>query len=277
MGLGQVENAAQALTQPKYKVALVELLYQLADDELVLGHRDSEWLGLAPHVEEDVAFASVAQDEVGHATLMYRLLEELGEGKADDLAFLRTAAARSNSVLVERPNGEGTYLQNPQFEWGYTIARHYCYDLFDQVRLEALTHSSYTPLAQAAAKLRREERYHLLHHETWLQRLAGGSDQARDRLIAGLEAVWPDLGDLFSLGAHENLLLEQLLITQDSAQLRSGWLELVQPKLQALNLPWPGMPPAGEPGGRDGQHSAALSTLLETMGEVYRTAPGASW
>ena len=92
---------------------MIALLYQLADDELVVGHRDSEWLGLAPHIEEDVAFSSIAQDEVGHATLYYRLLEELGEGRADDLAFLRPAAQRRNAVLLERPTGRGPTWPSP--------------------------------------------------------------------------------------------------------------------------------------------------------------------
>ncbi|HWI63913.1 MAG TPA: 1,2-phenylacetyl-CoA epoxidase subunit PaaC, partial [Symbiobacteriaceae bacterium] len=176
---------------------LAQLLFQLADDELVIGHRDSEWLGLAPHIEEDIAFGSIAQDEVGHATAFYRLLEELGAGRADDLAFLRPAAERRNAVLLERPNGEGTYLHDPQFDWGYTVARRLAYDLYDAIRLEALAGSEYRPLAQLAGKIRREERYHLLHHMTWFRRLAEGTPESRRRLVAGIERTWADVGGLF--------------------------------------------------------------------------------
>jgi ring-1,2-phenylacetyl-CoA epoxidase subunit PaaC len=255
---------------------LIELLYQLADDELVVGHRDSEWLGLAPHIEEDIAFASIAQDEVGHATTFFRLLEELGQGKADDLAFLRPAAQRRNAVLLERPNGQGTYLQNPQFDWGYAIARRLAYDLLDAVRLDVLTRSSYQPLAQVAAKVRREEKYHLLHHITWFRRLAQGGDEARRHLEAGITKTWEDVGGLFTLGAVPTCALFPATTTD----LLDRWTAELKPMFAAEGLAWPSQmlmrPPLGLDG-RRGQHTPELDDLLATMGEVYRSAPGASW
>lgn len=255
---------------------LVELLYQLADDELVMGHRDSEWLGLAPHIEEDIAFASIAQDEVGHATMFYRLLEELGEGKADDLAFLRPPSARRNALLVERPNGEGTYLENPQFEWAYAIVRHLAYDLYDAVRLEAASRSSYQPLALLAAKIRREERYHLLHHATWFKRLADGGDLSRRKLEEAVGQVFADVGTLFAMG---HLATGEIFpaTTQD---LLDRWTAEFRPFFEQSGLTWPNLmlmrPPLGMDG-RRGQHTPELDNLLETMGEVYRSAPGAAW
>lgn len=56
----------------KVKPALTSLLYQLADDDFILAYRGSEWLGLAPHIEEDVAFSSISQDTMGHAAMFYR-------------------------------------------------------------------------------------------------------------------------------------------------------------------------------------------------------------
>jgi ring-1,2-phenylacetyl-CoA epoxidase subunit PaaC len=261
---------------PKDRVALIDLLYQLADDDLVIGHRDSEWMGLAPHIEEDIAFASIAQDEVGHATIFYRLLEELGEGKADDLAFLRPVGARRNAVLLERPNGTGTYLENPQFDWGYTIARRLAYDLFDAVRLDIAARSSYVPLAQVAAKIRREEKYHLLHHATWFRRLAQGTDESRQRLQEGIARTWEDVGGLFTLGAVPSGPLFPAT-TQD---LLDRWSTEFKVQFEAVGLPWPRPPLIRPPlglDGRRGQHTPELESLLETMGEVYRTAPGAAW
>lgn len=256
--------------------SVTALLYQLADDELVVGHRDSEWLGLAPHIEEDVAFSSIAQDEVGHATLFFRLLEELGEGRADDLAFLRPAGQRRNAVLLERPNGPGTYLEEPRFDWAYTVVRRLAYDLFDAIRLEVLAVSSYAPLAHAAAKIRREERYHLLHHTTWFRRLATGTAESRRRLEAAVAAVWPDLGGLFARGE----VAPGPHFPASPAELADRWAEQMAPLFAEVGLAWPGRPePVAAPGsdGRLGQHTADLEGLLATMGEVYRTAPGAEW
>ncbi len=256
--------------------SVIALLYQLADDELVIGHRDSEWLGLAPHIEEDVAFSSIAQDEVGHAALFFRLLEELGQGRADDLAFLRPAGRRRNAVLLERPNGPGTYLDEPRFDWAYTVVRRLAYDLFDAIRLEVLCSSSYAPLAQAAAKVRREERYHLLHHTTWFRRLATGTDESRRRLEAAVAAVWPDVGGLFTPG--QVAPGPHFPVRPD--ELAGRWAERMAPLFAEVGLTWPGRPEsAAAPGadGRLGQHTPDLEGLLSTMGEVYRTAPGAAW
>ncbi|GAB6932749.1 1,2-phenylacetyl-CoA epoxidase subunit PaaC [Calditerricola satsumensis] len=262
-----VQHAAEALERPTYKAALVDLLYQLADDELFLGHRDSEWLGLAPDIEEDVAFSSIAQDEVGHAAYFYQLLSELGEGDADDLAYGRAAAERRNARLVERPNGD----------WAYTIVRHLVYDVFEGVRLEALASSSYAPLAHGAVKIRREERYHLLHMETWFTRLGQAGGEAKERLEKAVAAIWPEIGDLFSLGAHADVLVAEGILPVTRAEMVSRWEARLKPLFEAAQLAWPGTPPLPAQDGRLGQHSPDLDALLDTMAEVYRLEPAARW
>src|SRR5204863_493549 len=97
------------------------LLLALADDELVLGHRHAEWTGWAPHIEEDLAFSSIAQDEMAHARLLYELAGGLTGRDVDALALGRSANEYRNAVLCERPNGD----------WGFTIARQYLYDTAD--------------------------------------------------------------------------------------------------------------------------------------------------
>ena len=115
------------------------LIMALADDELILGHRHSEWTGWAPHLEEDLAFSSIAQDEMAHARLLYRLAREAGltDRDEDALALGRQPSEYTNAVLCERPNGE----------WAYTLARQYLYDTADAVRLDSLASSSWQELA----------------------------------------------------------------------------------------------------------------------------------
>src|SRR5919197_3590798 len=138
------------------------LLLALADDELVIGHRHSEWTGWAPHIEEDLAFSSIAQDEMAHARLLYGLASESMDRTEDDLALGRGPGEYRNAVLCERPNGD----------WGYTIARQYLYDTADAVRLEALAASSWKELAELIGVIRLEEKYHLDHAWAWFRRLA---------------------------------------------------------------------------------------------------------
>ena len=149
-----------------------ELLLELADDELVVGWRDSEWTGIAPTLEEDVAFSSIAQNEIGHARAAYELLSE----DPDALAFDRAPEEYRCAPLVELR----------LLEWAPTIARRWLYEAADTVRIEALMGSSDPEVAGLAAKIDREEAYHRMHAELWEERLR---DEPRFR--AAVEELWP--------------------------------------------------------------------------------------
>jgi len=156
--------------------ARAQLLLGIADDELILGWRDSEWTGFAPFLEEDVAFSSIAQNEIGHARALYELAaRDLGT-TADELAFDRKPEEYRCAQLVE--------LRLPG--WEHTIARHYLYEMADAERLERLMASDDDELAGLAAKIDREEVYHRMHAEMWFDRLSG-----EPRFQAALEELRP--------------------------------------------------------------------------------------
>ena len=150
------------------KEALAHKLLAMADDELVVGHRNSEWTGHAPILEEDIAFTNIALDEIGHAKIWYQLLADLvGENPEtypDKLVFHREATEYRNIQMVELPIGD----------WAFTIVRQYLLDAAEFVRLGELVQSQYQPMAEAAAKIRKEEIYHYRHTHAWLQRLGLG-------------------------------------------------------------------------------------------------------
>ena len=151
-------------------------LLAYADDELVLGWRNSEWTGIAPFLEEDVAFSSIAQNEIGHARALYELAAaELGT-TADELAFDRSPSEYRCAPLVQ------TRLVH---DWAGTIARHFLYETADAIRLDALKASDDAELAGLAAKMDREEVYHRIHAEMWATRLR---DEPRFR--EALDAHW---------------------------------------------------------------------------------------
>jgi len=144
-----------------------ELLLGLADDELVIGWRDSEWTGIAPMLEEDVAFSSIAQNEIGHARAVYQLLSD----DADALAFDRALDDYRCAPLVELC----------LLDWAHAIARRWLYEVADEIRITALMGE--LPLA---AKINREEAYHRMHAEMWRD-LLGETPQFR----AAVEELWP--------------------------------------------------------------------------------------
>jgi ring-1,2-phenylacetyl-CoA epoxidase subunit PaaC len=154
-----------------------EQLLEIADDELILGWRNSEWTGIAPFLEEDVAFSSIAQNEIGHARALYELVaDELGT-TADELAFDRPPEEYRCSRLVELRLAD---------DWGRTIARHWLYEEMDAARIEALKAADDPRIAGLAAKIDREEAYHRMHARMWHERLA-----AEPRYAAALDELRP--------------------------------------------------------------------------------------
>ena len=153
-----------------------DLLLGFADDELIVGWRDSEWTGIAPTLEEDVAFSSIAQNEIGHARALYELAaRDLGTD-ADALAFDRAPGEYRCAPLV----------QLHLLEWGHTIARRWLYEQADAVRLEALKAGGDEELAQLAAKIDREEVYHRMHAEMWAEHL-----KDEPRFQEAVAELWP--------------------------------------------------------------------------------------
>jgi ring-1,2-phenylacetyl-CoA epoxidase subunit PaaC len=160
-----------------------KLLLSIADDELILGWRDSEWTGIAPTLEEDVAFSSIAQNEIGHARALYELAAVDLRSDADALAFDRAPTDYRCAPLVE------LHLM----DWAHTIARRYLYEEADRIRLDALRKSDDAELAGLAAKIDREEVYHRMHAEMWAARLR---DEPRFR--DAVNELWP-----YALGVLE--------------------------------------------------------------------------
>jgi ring-1,2-phenylacetyl-CoA epoxidase subunit PaaC len=173
----------------------VDGLLAFADDELILGWRNSEWTGIAPFLEEDVAFSSIAQTEIGHARAWYELAaEELGTD-ADSLAFDREPGEYRSAPFVE--------LRLVP-DWARTIARHWLYETADAVRIEALKGSDDSRVSSLAEKIDREEAYHRMHAQMWADRL-----RDEPRFSEAVEELWP-----YSLGiladSQQELLCERV-------------------------------------------------------------------
>jgi ring-1,2-phenylacetyl-CoA epoxidase subunit PaaC len=248
------------------RAALAGLLLAMADDEFVLGFWDSEWTGIAPVLEEDVAFASLAQDEIGHAQALYRLLTEVQGGDPDKVAFGRAPEAYRHARL----------LDHPRTDWAFSVARRFLYDTADAARLDALAASAYRPLAELVAKLRREETYHLLHMHAWMERLADGGEEPRSRLEAALERLWPDAHCVLA-GIDDAPLVAAGVLAEPLAAVERRWLGGLAPVLERLGLPLPSTtaPPAA--GCRGPERSDDFRWLWEQFTMVYRSDPEAAW
>ncbi len=196
------------------KEILIAKLTALADDEVILAHRNSEWTGHGPILEEDIALANIVQDELGHATLWYGLRQQLDGSDPDQLAFFRDANEYRCCELVELPKGD----------WAFTMLRQYLFDLYEAFWLEAARHSTYQPLADAVQKIIREERFHLQHTQAWIERLGQGTEESNRRLQQALEMQWGYAQQLFVSIPGEELLVAEGIVP-DLASVKERWLE----------------------------------------------------
>jgi len=247
--------------------ALGVLLLSMADDEFVIGFSDSEWTGIGPLLEEDVAISSIAQDELGHAQALYTLLAELvADGRdADAIAYDRPPEGYLHARLLDHPRGD----------WAATIVRRYLYDTADAARLEALVDSSHRPLAELVAKIRREERYHLMHVETWLERLARAPGEPRDRLIAALAEMAPDAGTVLSPLPGEPALVRHGIIGEPFDAIEHRWRNGMGRTFERLGLP--ALPATRDPDRARADHSPAFRALHSEFTMVRRSEVGATW
>ncbi|UBV42696.1 phenylacetate-CoA oxygenase subunit PaaC [Deinococcus taeanensis] len=242
--------------------ALIRRLTALADDEILIAHRGGEWTGHAPILEEDIALANIAQDELGHAGLYLGLRAELDGSDPDRLAFFRTADEYTNTRLTELPRGD----------WAFTMIRQFLYDTFEALWLEAATRSTYAPLAAIAAKAVREEKFHVQHTALWAERLALGTPESERRTRAALNDLWPYAAQLFQPVDGEEALVAAGVLPDLSA-VRARWTDLVTAHLSGTcGLTLPGTP--ADPAPRS-VHTGHLAPLLAEMQSVARAHPDA--
>jgi ring-1,2-phenylacetyl-CoA epoxidase subunit PaaC len=251
--------------------ALQDLLFRLADDELLMGHRNSEWTGIAPIIEEDIAFSSIAQDEMGHAQAYYSLLHDhFNQPIPDQLAFARTPEAFRNAELVALPRAD----------WGQAIMRQFLYDAAEQVRHTTYSSHPFTPLAHLSRKIAGEEKYHFMHGRLWIIKLGHGTTESREHLQIALDSLWP-----LALGLFETPQGDDQPSPWDEHSLRSAWLTLVCPILTEAGVEVPAhQTTEGQwqteveiTGSRYSAPTQSRIELLEAMQMVYRIDPSAEW
>ncbi|MEK6797929.1 MAG: 1,2-phenylacetyl-CoA epoxidase subunit PaaC [Planctomycetota bacterium] len=245
--------------------AVMDLLYRLADDELMIGHRNSEWTGHAPILEADIAFSSMAQDEIGHSQVYYQMLHELGEPDPDSTAFGRKPREYRCASLVCLPKGD----------WGFSIVRQFLYDAAETVRLNALASGSLRPLAALAIKLRGEEKYHLMHGRGWMLRLGSATPESKTRMQCALEQAYAHALGLFE-PTEADETLAQAGICPHEGELQRQWESAIAPVLSDAGLK---IPESAKPayGGRVGKHPPDLKQLLDGLQLVYNIDPSAKW
>ena len=219
-----------------------------------------------PELEEDIAVANLSLDHLGQATALLQYAADLeGHCDPDRLAMGRDERSFQNSVLVEQPNGD----------FGQTIARQFLVDAYQVPFYAALARSLDDRVAGIAEKAAKESRYHLEYSSAWLIRLGDGTDASHRRMQAGLDAMWPFVDDLFWTDAVEEEL-RRAGLAPDVGPVRQAFDETVATVFADGLLTIPA-DPYQRLGGRTGFHTEHLGPLLAEMQSLYRAHPGVSW
>lgn len=242
-------------------------LLRLADSNLVLGHRLSEWIGRAPVIEEELALANIALDLIGHARALYAHAARIGGGGRDEdaLAFLRDQIDYRNLLIVENKNRD----------FAHTIVRQFLYSAFAELYWDALTASRDAELAGIAVKAVKECAYHVRHSAEWLIRLGDGTQESHNRAQKAVDELWMYTGEMFESDEIDRAVLDAGIgvITTD---LKPAWNETVEPVLMRATLQRPkdGWMMSG---GRSGRHTEHLGHMLAEMQFLQRAYPGQQW
>jgi len=239
-----------------------EWLLAFADDEHIIGARHTSWIGLGPFLEEDLAFCSIAQDELGHAIALYELLGV----DVDRFALLREPSEYRSAWLCELPCAD----------WDLALVRHWLYDEAEALRWESVANSSLEQLRFLAARAQREERFHLDHAEMYLRRLAHSGAEGRSRINAGVASVLPTALGLWEPVAGEPEAISDGITAHSSPELAVLWRERVETKLAAWGYDWQ-WPTEGPNQQRRTQRSRHFAQLLTDLQEVITVDVDTAW
>lgn len=248
-----------------------EFLIHLADNALVLGHRNSEWTGHGPILEQDIAISNIALDLIGQARNFYqyaaaRINQEEGTNQSEDtLAYLRDANEYRNFLMLELPKGD----------WAVTTLRQFFFSCWQKLLFQQLKENPDPQLAAIAEKSLKETNYHVRWSGEWVIRLGDGTAESRRRMIAALQLLWPYTGELFSSGTY----ICQVI---DYSGFHDSWMNHVThvfheatlaSEFDSINSSTTWM----QSGGIDGRHTEHLGYLLAEMQFLQRAYPGSTW
>lgn len=247
---------------------LFEFLLRQGDNSLVLGHRTSEWCGVAPVLEEDIALANTALDLIGQTQLWLTYAGEIeGKGRdANDLAYLRDVYDFRNLLMLEVPNED----------FGRTLMRQFLFDAFQVPWLTQLQGSADTRVGEIAAKSLKEALYHLERSSETVIALGDGTKVSNGRMQAALDYLWPYAGEVF-IADETDQAMAKAGIAPLPGDLGTDWEKTVKRVLAEASLNIPENQFAHK-GGRSGyRHTEHLGHMLANMQVLQRSYPGAIW
>jgi ring-1,2-phenylacetyl-CoA epoxidase subunit PaaC len=275
-------NPQNFMATSKIKIQNSKINYtlHLADNALILGHRNSEWCGHGPVLEQDIAITNISLDLIGQARNFYQYAAELtneanasspqgeevgGEVTEDTLAYLRDARDFKNCLLVEQPNGD----------WAVTILRQFLFSVYQYLLYQRLQTSNDAQLAAIAEKALKEVTYHIRWSSEWVIHLGDGTEESHKKILKAIDNLWMFTGELFKPALYETEAVEDGFGV-DVANLKDGWMQKVKNVFGEATLPVPENVWM-QSGGKEGMHTEHLGYILADMQFLQRAYPDCEW
>jgi len=252
---------------------LIPYTLHLADNNLILAQRNSEWCGHGPVLEQDIAITNISLDLIGQARNFYQYAAQLindspvpgSETTEDTLAYHRNDKDFKNFLLVEQPKGD----------WGQTILRQFFYSTFQHLLYQGLQNSRDAQLAAIAAKSIKEVTYHLRWSSEWVIRLGDGTEESHNRMLQAIDALWVYTGEIFQVSDFELEAVKNNIGVNVSG-LKEEWVKKVKDIFDEATLPLP-VSSSFHYGGKEGKHTEHLGHILAEMQYLQRAYPGVTW
>jgi len=246
---------------------LINYSLHLADNALILGHRNSEWCGHGPVLEQDIAISNISLDLIGQARNFYQYAALLkgNNSSEDSFAYFRDSHDFKNILLVELPKGD----------WAQTILRQFFFSAYQYLLFEKLKESKDGQIAAIATKALKEITYHLRWSSEWVIRLGDGTEESHDRMMKAIDTLWCYIGEMFIPAGYELPLITEI-IAADLSLIIKSWMKKVKEVFDEATLSIPASSVAYK-GGKEGKHTSHLDDILKELQSVARDYPTATW
>ena len=246
---------------------LVQYIYGIADNALILGQRLGELCGHGPNLETDIAMTNIALDLLGQTRSYYQYAAKLqGDNATEDtVAFLRNEREYKNVLLVEQPNTD----------FAYCIVRQFLFDNYHLLLLTELQNSTDETLVAIAKKSIKEVSYHKRFSSDWIRRLGDGTEESHNKMQTAINDLWTYTDELFHQTDADKIMVEQG-IGVDVTKLRDKYYDQINEILAESTLQTPEMK-YFQKGGKQGIHSEHMGYLLADLQYMQRTFPNMNW
>ena len=218
----------------EYRTRLTKFVEMHANSELMGVLPEREWILRAPTLQRKLALTAKVQDEVGHAQLLYRVVEDLGKPREVCLADLVAGTSKFHNVF-----------HYPTRSWGDVGVIAWLVDAAAIISQKALLRCSYAPYARIMKKICWEESFHILHGRDVVLSMMLGTDAQRELVQEALDRWWGPLMAFHGnpIPAEEDPVVRWRIKTQSNEEARQQFLDGYVPQIWELGLtvPDPGL------------------------------------